>query len=458
MGKKINVIVQLHPSAQIHAFALNAAASGPSLPAVDGIAWDWDYGAQRIGAAPGGSFGAFAAEAAGDDMYIARGQVDSDDLPALLASVEAAPETRAVFSDPLIQPFITCINTPAVGNAANVAALLDDAALAQKGMTGKDVAVAIVDTGIDVGFLTPKVAHVNFDAARSFSFSPTVTPGAVTANHGTMCAFDVKIGAPDATLIDIAVLHPATLTNLLSDAIRAYRHMLDLIVHGNLFTTFKAFVVTNSWGVFDPAADMPPPSNYIDNPAHPFNVIVGTLARAGADILFAAGNCGPQCADVRCGTSIGGTIYGANSSPDVCCVAGVDIHKQRVGYSSMGPGRLTAHKPDLAGYTHFAGSGVFAIDSGTSAATPVVAGFFAAVRSKIAQSSKSPADFRKLMIAGLDRAGTTSHDLGIGFGIVDGATFLAHQAGTGGGAQEVHSAALPPAVDDDQAARDISQR
>ncbi|HEV7426579.1 MAG TPA: S8 family serine peptidase [Thermoanaerobaculia bacterium] len=456
MGKKINVIVQLHPSAQIAAFALDAGAPGPSLPAVDGIAWDWDYGAQRIGAAPAGTFDVLAEDAAGDEMYIARGQVDSDDLPALFAAVEAAPETRAVFSDPLIQPFITCGNSPAVGNAANVAALLGDAALAQKGMTGKDVAVAIVDTGIDVAFLTPKVTHVNFDATRSFSFSPTVTPGAVTANHGTMCAFDVKIGAPDATLIDIAVLHPATLTNLLSDAIRAYRHMLDLIVRGNLFGTFKALVVTNSWGVFDPAADMPPPSNYIDNPAHPLNVIVGTLARAGADILFAAGNCGPQCQDIRCGTSVGGTIYGANSSADVCCVAGVDINKQRVGYSSMGPGRLTAAKPDLAGYTHFAGSGVHSIDSGTSAATPVVAGFFAAVRSRISQSSKTPADFRKLMIAGLDRAGTTGHDLGIGFGIVDGATFLAHQTGAGGGVLDIESAP-PPAVDDDQAARDISQ-
>jgi subtilisin family serine protease len=186
-------------------------------------------------------------------------------------------------------------------------------------------------------------------------------------------------------------------------------------------------------------------------------VIVGTLARAGADILFAAGNCGPQCADGRCGTSTGGTIYGANSSADVCCVAGVDIHKQRVGYSSMGPGLLNARKPDLAGYTHFAGSGVHSIDSGTSAATPVVAGFFAAVRSKIPETSKSPTDFRNLMIAGLDRTGIVGHDLGLGFGIVDGTTFLAHLQGPGiTTADPKDGAAMPPPTDG-KSIRDVSQ-
>jgi hypothetical protein len=460
MGRKINVIVQLNAPPPPDGLSMDTADITPSLPAVAGITWDEDYGAQRIPMPSAGDDLGLGLGMTGmapeEDMYIARGQIDSDELPALQATVEMAAETRAVFSDPLIQPFITCINTGAVGRASDVAALLNDVGLAQNGMTGKDVAVAVVDTGIDVAFLTPKVTSVNFDAARSFSFSPTVTPGAVTANHGTMCAFDVKIGAPDATLIDIAILHPATLTNLLSDAIRAYRHLLDLINNQNLFATFKALVVTNSWGVFDPATDLPAPSNYIDNAAHPFNVIVGSLARAGADILFAAGNCGPQCPDGRCGTSTGGTIYGANSSADVCCVAGVDINKKRVGYSSMGPGRLSAQKPDLAGYTHFAGSGVHSIDTGTSAATPVVAGFFAAVRSTIPQSSKSPVDFRNLMIAGLDRAGTTGHNLGLGFGIVDGAKFLAHLQGTTAGAEDATDGTVPP-PSDEQSIRDVSQ-
>jgi hypothetical protein len=78
-------------------------------------------------------------EAPEEDMVIVRGQIDSDELPALQAAVAASPETHAVFSDPLIQPFITCISTPAVGNAANVATLLNEVALAQKGMTGSSI-------------------------------------------------------------------------------------------------------------------------------------------------------------------------------------------------------------------------------------------------------------------------------------------------------------------------------
>jgi hypothetical protein len=54
-------------------------------------------------------------------------------------------------------------------------------------------------------------------------------------------------------------------------------------------------VVNNSWGMFNPTWDFPvgDPQNYSDNPNHPFNIIVASLEAAGADILFAAGNCGP---------------------------------------------------------------------------------------------------------------------------------------------------------------------
>jgi len=84
------------------------------------------------------------------------------------------------------------------------------------------------------------------------------------------------------------------------------------------------------------------------------------------------------------------TITGANSHPDVTCVAGVDTNREWVGYSSLGPGALPLpgsrvnEKPDIAAYTHFLGSealGDGKPDSGTSAACPVMAGVMAAVRS-----------------------------------------------------------------------------
>src|SRR2546426_4729724 len=41
------------------------------------------------------------------------------------------------------------------------------------------------------------------------------------------------------------------------------------------------------------------PENYSANPEHPFNQVTGALVAAGADIFFAAGNCGADCPDGR---------------------------------------------------------------------------------------------------------------------------------------------------------------
>jgi subtilase family protein len=178
--------------------------------------------------------------------------------------------------------------------------------------------------------------------------------------------------------------------------------------------------------MFHPSWDFPVghPGNYSDNPLHPFNVIVGTLEALGADILFAAGNCGSNCPDGRCQGVTSNAIYGANGHDKVLCVAGVDTSKQRVGYSTRGPGRLTRNKPDLCGYTHFAGSGVYAADGGTSAATPVVAGVVAAYRTKRpfepGNPSVSPGAVRNLMRSSCQDLGAAGYDFDHGYGVING--------------------------------------
>jgi hypothetical protein len=64
-------------------------------------------------------------------------------------------------------------------------------------------------------------------------------------------------------------------------------------------------VVVNSWGMYARSQDraLGHPQNYSANPKHPFNQIIGGLVGAGADVLFAAGNCGSTCPDSRCGVS-----------------------------------------------------------------------------------------------------------------------------------------------------------
>ncbi|HYJ71836.1 MAG TPA: S8 family serine peptidase, partial [Actinomycetota bacterium] len=259
-------------------------------------------------------------------------------------------------------------------------------------------------------------------------------PGKHPVGHGTMCAYDVGIAAPKATLLDYALLLSETpgetaMSGLLSDAVLAYSKLLASIQA--MPASRRALVVNNSWGMFSPAWDFPVghPGNYSDNPAHPFNVIVASLEAAGADILFAAGNCGRDCPDGRCRFGTGRPICGANSHPSVLSVAGVDTRKRRVGYSSQGPGRLNPDKPDLSAYTHFRGSGVYPADGGTSAACPVAAGVVAAVREKYPSSVLSPAELRALLFKTAEDLGGTGFDHDFGWGVIDGTALAATLAG-----------------------------
>jgi hypothetical protein len=186
----------------------------------------------------------------------------------------------------------------------------------------------------------------------------------------------------------------------------------------------KRLVISNSWGIFDPNWDFPvgSPGNYSDNPAHPFNVIVGSLAQAGADILFAAGNCGRDCPDSRCRFGNARPINGANSHPQVISVAGIDVRRRRVGYSSQGPGRLADQKPDVSSYTHFLGSeaeGDGEPDSGTSAACPVMAGVVGAMRTKFTAGAIPPAQFRAVIAKTSANLGLPGYDYDYGWGAVD---------------------------------------
>ena len=162
-------------------------------------------------------------------------------------------------------------------------------------------------------------------------------------------------------------------------------------------TTGRSFAVT-AGEFFTPAGDFPQghPGRFIDNPKHPFNIIVATLAASGVDIVFAAGNCGVQCPDSRCQNHKTQAIMGTSAHDDVLTLAGCDINDQRVGYSSQGPSipGINQQKPDIITYTHFLGSEAFGAstpDSGTSAACPVAAGCGAALRSRVSPRTTSSA-------------------------------------------------------------------
>lgn len=361
--------------------------------------------------------------------YLVRGVVEDGELDGLVDACASNAKVRGVFADVAIGAFATCPGSP-VGTDQDVESLLCTSKLASAGMDGAGVLVAIVDSGINLDHLQNKGKFPALDTFKSWK-PPGVsgTPGNFPVGHGTMCAYDALIAAPECTLLDVALLKSTAqgdtvMDGFLSDAILAFSHLLGIMTANP--SSPPTMVVNNSWGMFHPSWDFSPghPGNYSDNPNHPFNLIVGSLEIAGADILFAAGNCGADCPDSRCQGVTTSAIYGANSHPQVLSVAGVTVAKDRIGYSSIGPGRLSNQKPDLACYAHFKGSGVKPADTGTSAACPVTAGVVAAVRSKRPYDPNNPkthpAAIRSLMIKAAEDVGTTGYDYEYGWGIVDG--------------------------------------
>ena len=362
-----------------------------------------------------------------DATYVVRGSIpDEDPGQAAQTLIARHPDVVGVFSDPVIETCPVCPSTPPVGSDADVADRLGVEELWKLGMDGRGVAVAVVDTGINESYLRGRGHHTAIDVARSWTPAAVPSsPGAHPVSHGTMCAFDVGIAAPRAQLLDMAVLlsstrGPTMMSGLLTDALAAYGRLLIDIRSQRQDN--RALVVSNSWGMFDPKWDFPigNPGNYSDNAAHPFNIIVASLERAGADVLFAAGNCGTECPDARCQFGPTPPVCGANSHPAVLSVAGIDIDNGRVGYSSRGPGRLDPDKPDIAAYTHFAGSGVYPADGGTSAACPVAAGVVAAVRSRFSAPAVSPKELRALLYKTSVDLGGKGFDAEHGWGALSG--------------------------------------
>ncbi len=325
---------------------------------------------------------------------------------------ERSDEVAGIFADPTISIFPRpyCGSRP-VGDTADVRRKLGVSKLRSLGLTGRRVHVAVVDTGVD-GTMVPVVG--------GWAPYPGYLPGTTPPDHGTMVAFDVRIAAPEARILDYALLRSSagTWTAFLSDGIAAYADLIEFNSRepGRL-------VVNNSWGMYDRSDDAPigSPENYSVNPEHPFNQMVATLVASGADVFFAAGNCGGHCPDGRCGSGDigpGASIHGANSHPDVVTVAAVSVTDRRLGYSSQGPGGLHARKPDLAGYSHFQGSGVYPADSGTSAASPVAAGVAAALRQKFASNSLSPSQLKALLQRTSRDLGGSGWDYDFGYGVI----------------------------------------
>jgi subtilisin family serine protease len=432
MKEKIRVLVQMRHTPVLSMSATRAEA--PSVPVIEkirGFHLDQGYFSVKVprkerrrvvGPADVGRVFSFDLRPE-VSTYLIRGEVEDEAaLEALRQSIAEDPDGVGVFSDPRISAIATCPRSP-VGTHQDVADRLGVLTLQNRGMDGSNVLVAVVDTGINLNHLREKGQDPLFDGTRSWSPVTDSVLGDMPVDHGTMCAFDVGIAAPRCTLLDYALLQStatggSAMDGFLSDAVRGFSQLLDLMAGPN---APAALVVNNSWGMFHSSWDFPVghPGNYSDNPEHPFNIIVESLEDAGADILFAAGNCGAECPDTRCEDESDQGIYGANSHPSVLSIAGVTVDAVRLGYSTQGPGRLDQNKPDLCAYTHFGGSEVYDSDGGTSAACPTAAGVVAAIRSVYSSARLPPAQLRNLMRRSARDLGGIGFDFDHGYGLID---------------------------------------
>ena len=442
--KKIRVLIQMRytPELDVALTARRFSTSTVSSMDIPGLSVDESYTPvklpnreprDRVGDMEVGRLFTFDARPE-VSTYLIRGEVEDDTaLNRLIENVKQDPKGVGVFSDPRISAIAVCPQNP-VGSNEDVANLLNTSTLHARGMDGSNVMVAIVDTGINLDLLRSAGINPKFDPDHSWSPIPEVIPGDAPiymeeARHGTMCAFDACIAAPNCTLLDYALLLSqaeggSEMDGFLSDAVKAYSNLLELLSTDE--ANKPRVVVNNSWGMYHPSWDFPVGhlGNYSDNPDHPFNIITESLEIAGADILFAAGNCGPDCPSGGCyGSSYrpatDRAIYGANSHPSVLCIGAVTINKVRLGYSSQGPGRLDPDKPDVCAYSHFVGSGVYPADSGTSAACPVAAGVVAAIRSVHSPTDLTPAQLRNIFRRTSEDRGRIGFDYGHGYGVIN---------------------------------------
>lgn len=433
MAESVRVIVQMRSTSSLAAASFGPVAAAPSLAigGLPGVQFDAAFSPVPIPPKPpAGAFGlAKAFPASAPVTYAVRAAVQPDALPDFVKTANHDPDILGVFADPKIEPIAVCPNGP-IGSDRDVEQLLLVEELRGRGMDGTGIKVVIVDTGVNLEHLRSHGKTPSFDKELSWGPLNDQPLGNMPTGHGTMCAYDVCIAAPACTIVDHAVLTSQTpggsvMDGLLSDAVQSYGLLLSYLSKApQPFAgdhTPRTLVVNNSWAMFHPSWDFPPgnPQNYSDNPDHPFNIIVNSLEAAGADILFAAGNCGTECPDSRCRGITNAGIFGANSSAAVTCVAGVVINKERIGYSTKGPGRLEKKKPDLASFTHFAGSGVYAADGGTSAATPVAAGVVAAIRRLYPSSVLPPAQLRQLLRDSAEPRGNGKFNYEYGYGVIN---------------------------------------
>ena len=278
------------------------------------------------------------------------------------------------------------------------------------GFKGADIVVGIIDEGVN-----GKAYPIGGGFSRP---NAGLQPGkAAVTSHGSMCAADVKVAAPEATLYDYPFLGVPNS----GGALQMFQAVLDQRLRDG-----TPHITNNSYGFVGVPNPISFPNHEVNDINHPVHRKVREVIAAGVACFFAAGNCGGNCPSGNCqpsGIGAGQSIHASNSLLEVITVAAVNNGRERIGYSSQGPGMFESEKPDIASYSHFFGNfgpgrpggAASMFDSGTSAATPVAAGVAAMLLS--AFPGLTPAQIKDVLIRTAIGSGGWNADFG--HGIID---------------------------------------
>jgi hypothetical protein len=376
----------------------------------------------------GGSAGFGAAGGAPDETFILRGTVSGDEE---MNALRSRPEVAGVWRDTPIAPFpgsndsepslggegmaacpippCDCSPGTPKGTIADVATYLGVDQIWAAGYRGTGIVVGVLDSGITAQGRPVKAGETSRRIPRVIGGWPSDwgTETGKWSGHGNMCATDVLGMAPDAQLYDLRIAGSGGSPGTISRALQAFNWAIN-----QFRTNGTPQVLTNSWGIFQESWD----TSYARNPNHPFTRKVVEAINEGILVLFAAGNCGDTCPDNRCGpdNGPGRSIWGANGHPLVMTVGAVHKNEEFIGYSSRGPAALDPNKPDFCSISHF--TGYFNSDSGTSAATPILAGAVALL--KQSKPATTQAQMKSLLRATAKDIGPAGFDQHSGAGIV----------------------------------------
>jgi subtilisin len=267
---------------------------------------------------------------------------------------------------------------------------------------GRGIRVAVLDTGVDRNHpdLVGRIV-----AAKDFTGSPNGS--ADVQGHGTHCIGIVAANDNETGTVGVAPECEILAGKVLGD-------------NGSGLSTWIAAGI--DWSV-ESKADVISMSLGSSAPDNRIRGAVQRAVAAGVIVIAAAGNEGPR----------EGTVGFPGGFPECVCVASTNVRDLISNFSSRGP-RVDVAAPGEAVKSTYPG-GRYATLSGTSMATPQVAGVAALVIAHARANGKTitPDQFRELL-------GKTSRDLpppgrdtAAGFGLIQPVELL---AAIGGGGQQ----------------------